>query len=105
MVVYDSAFIYVDSATDLKDELCRINTILKGLKNALAASLSGAMTESYSLDTGQTKVNTKYRTYKEITDALLFFEQRKQITLNDLNKSRVVRLVDGRNFIGPKNYR
>ena len=105
MVVFDSALIYIDSASDLRDELCRINTILKGLKNAMASAASGVLHEAYSLDTGQTKVNTTYRSLKDITDAILFFEQRKHITLADLNKSRVMRLVDGRNFIGPKNFR
>lgn len=105
MVIYDSCQIYIDSATSLRDRLARIDAVLLSLEAAAARAALGAEFEMYSLDTGQSKVATTYRSLSEIEKAITGFEAIRNRVLAKLNKSRVVRLVSGNNFIGPRNGR
>lgn len=97
MATFDSASIYIDSATTLQAKIVRINAIITALETtALKAAETGNVTE-YSLDDGQTKINTMYRSPIEVQKSIDAFESIKQRYVNQLN-GRVVRLVDSKNF-------
>jgi hypothetical protein len=97
MVEYESASIYIRSATELCDKIARIDAIITALEDkALDAAANDDLME-YSLDDGQTKIKTVYRGVKSILNAIMGFEQLRQMYINRLN-GRVVRLVDSKSF-------
>lgn len=96
-IYFDSAYIYIESATSIKDKISRINAIITALETtALKAAANGNITE-YSLDDGQTKIRTAYRNPMEVANSISAFEVIKQRYINKL-QPRIVRLVDGKNF-------
>lgn len=104
MVVYNSAAIYVASATSIKDKIKKIDAIITALYDtALKAAANDNITE-YMLDDGQTKIQTTYNGTAAVFNSIKNFEQIKQMYLNQLN-GRMVRLVDGKNFTLGKNGR
>lgn len=105
MVVYDSAKIYVDCAKTLTERLARINAIIDALEETALRAAANEDITSYMIDNGQTKINTMYRDSAAVTRSILAFEQIKERILKKLNKSSVVRLVDGKNFIGGRSFR
>lgn len=97
MIYYDSADLYIESATTLRDKITRIDAIITALESsALKAAVNGNITE-YSLDDGQTKIRTVYRNAQEVANSINAFEAIKQRFINRLH-GRIVRLVDHKNF-------
>lgn len=97
MVVFDSAAIYIESATTVKAKIVRIEAIITALETtALKAAETGNISE-YSLDDGQTKIQTMYRNPMEVQRSIEAFEMIKQRYINQLN-GRVMRLVDSQSF-------
>lgn len=97
MVYYDSCALYIQSSTDLKSKLVKINAIIDMLfTTALTAAATDNMSE-YSLDDGQTKIRTVYKGTKSILAAIDILERQKQTVLNQLN-GRVIRGVDSKNL-------
>jgi len=97
MVIYDSAFIYIDSATSLRDKITRIDAIIDALLNtALASAATDNFTE-YVLDDGQTKIRATYKGTDAIFNSINVLERTKQIYVNRLN-GRTFRLVPGKSF-------
>lgn len=103
MIIYDSAYLYIESATSLKDKITKINAVIDALMiTALKAAASDNITE-YWLDDGQTKIKTQYRGAAAIQSSIIAFERIKQMYVNRLN-GRMFRLMDSRNFIGNGNF-
>lgn len=97
MAIFDSAQIYIDSATSNAAKIVRIDAIIDALFTvALKAATNENITE-YSLDDGQTKIKTAYRGVAQIQQSIQNFESIKQMYVNRLN-GRVVRLVDRKSF-------
>jgi hypothetical protein len=97
MVTYDSADIYISSATTLRAKITRIDAIITALEDAaLKGAATGNLTE-YSLDDGQTKIKTAYRSMDDVEKSITAFERIKERYINKLN-GRHVRLVDSKNF-------
>lgn len=97
MVVFDSAAIYIDSVTSIKEKIVRIDAIITALETtALKAAETGSVTE-YTLDDGQTKIHQVYRSPMEVQRSIEAFETIKQRYINKLN-GRVTRLMDSQNF-------
>ena len=104
MVVFDSAAIYIKTAKTHLDKIKKIDAIIDALENtALDAAANSDVTE-YSLDDGQTKIKTMYRSSTEIIKAIQSYEQLKQMYVNRLN-GRMVRLMDGKSFVNRNNFR
>lgn len=102
-IYYDSAAIYVDSATSLCDKIDRIDTVIDALlTNALIAAEKDNI-EEYSLNDGQTIIRTKYRGAESVQKSIIGFMKIKQIYVNRLN-GRVTRLVDGKSINGSGYY-
>jgi basic membrane lipoprotein Med (substrate-binding protein (PBP1-ABC) superfamily) len=97
MATFDSAQIYIDSATSLQDKITRIDAVIDGLlTSALKAAGTGNVSE-YGLNDGQTQIKTVYRSVSEVMKSIEAFEALKQLYVNRLN-GRVVRLMDSKNF-------
>jgi hypothetical protein len=97
MALYDSAAIYVDSATTLKDKITRIDAVIDALLTvALKAAANENITE-YSLNDGQTQIKTAYRGTDSVMKSIQAFEAIKQMYVNRLN-GRHIRLMDSKNF-------
>lgn len=102
MLTFDSSSIYVTSATTLRDKLTRVNAIITALEDvALKAAANGDISH-YSLDDGQTKIMTSYRTAEDVANSIQAFEVIRQRYINQLN-GRMVRLVDSKNFRNGRN--
>ena len=102
MLTFDSSSIYVTSATTLRDKLTRVNAIITALEDvALKAAANGDISQ-YSLDDGQTKIMTSYRTAEDVANSIQAFEVIRQRYINQLN-GRMVRLVDSKNFRNGRN--
>lgn len=97
MTVYDSASIYLDSRTSVKDKITAIDAIISALLTTAVKAAAGENITEYSLDDGQTKIKTIRRTSKEIEASIAAFERLKQYYVNQLN-GRVFRLIDSKNF-------
>jgi hypothetical protein len=92
-----TADVYIESATDVKDKIKRIDAIINALiSTALKAAATGNVTE-YMLDDGQTKISSTYRNPLEVQRSITAFETIKQQYINQLH-GRTFRLVDSSNF-------
>lgn len=96
-VIYDSASIYLESCTSLKEKVVKIDAIINALLTiALAATENDNIVE-YWLDSGQTKIKTKYRGASDIFVSIQNFEKLKSYYTNKIN-GYSMRLIDSRNF-------
>ena len=78
--------IYIDSAQSLIERVERINTIIFSLETRMVEVGAGnSTTEEYTIDDGQTKINTIYRSPESIARAISLYEKLKQKALNNLN--------------------
>lgn len=96
-VVYDSADAYVESCTTLKAKIAAIDDIITALEVVALKAASTGNIAQYSLDDGQTKINTTYRNAAEVEASISAFEKIKQRYVNRLRGHRT-RLVDSKNF-------
>lgn len=83
--------------TAITDKIAKIDIIIDSLYNVALLSVAQGDTMEYTLDTGQTKVSKKYTSPKEVTDAITAYERIRQMLVNKI-QSRVVRLIDSKNF-------
>lgn len=98
---YDSADIYIESASSLRDKIQRIDQVIDGLiSNALKAA-SNDNIEEYSLNDGQTIIRTTYRGAEAVQKSINAFESIKQMYVNRLN-GRSFRLVDSKSISGSR---
>lgn len=101
MVTYQSTYDYITKPTDLLIRINRIQTIIDTFENAIVANAANAHLQEYSLDDGQSKIRTGYRSMKELTDGLMGLDlllQRLIVRYNKFNNGSVIRLVDSKNL-------
>lgn len=96
-VVYDSAAIYIDSATDLQAKIARMDAIIAALETSALTAAGTANFSEYSLNDGQTIIKTTYRTIEDVQRGILGFERIRQMYINRIN-GRVFRMVDSKNL-------
>ncbi len=97
MVVYDSACIYIEKASTIRDKITRIDAIISALESTALKAAANDNIKEYSLDDGQTKILTIYKGADQVLASIMSFERIRQMYINRLN-GRMVRLVDGKNF-------
>ena len=93
VMIYESIATYLDSrcSTDMQ-RIAVLKEVLKQLDTAiLDAATKGAIRE-YSLDSGQSKVETKYRSIKEMVNGMIGLEGYITMLQNRNNKTRNIRL-------------
>ena len=96
-VIYESAAIYVESATSLKDKITKLDAIISALLDIALTATENDNIDEYWLDSGQTKIKTKYRGASAIFASIQNFEKLKTYYQNKLN-GHSMRLIDSRNF-------
>jgi len=103
MVVYTSAYEYIHKTSDLLTQINKIKEVISALTQAM---LDGAPTGNileYSLDTGQSKIKTIYKSSTAIVDQIAALEKLCDIYIvkyNKINNGSIVRLVDSKNLKG-----
>ena len=97
MVQYDSAQIYIDSATTLREKIVKIDLIIIALETTALKAASTDEISEYWLDDGQTKIKTVYKGADSVLKSIMAFESIKQMYINRLN-GRVMKLVDSKNL-------
>lgn len=97
MIVFDSAQLYIEEASGMKEKIVRIDDVINGLLHSALKSAETGNIGEYSLDDGQTKIRTVYKDVAQIYASINAFEKLKQTYVNRLN-GRVTRLFDQRNF-------
>lgn len=99
MVRYDSAQIYIDSATTNQDKITAIDNVISALMSTAAGAASSDNITEYSLNDGQVIIKTTYRGVESIYRAIAAFEKLKQMYVNRMN-GRVMVMRDKKNFLG-----
>lgn len=97
-VVYDSAGIYIESASSLKDKINRVSAIISALLDVAVKSAETGNIDEYQLDSGQTKIRTSYTGPDQVFKSIEHFEKLKTYYSNKLNGHNF-RLMDSKNFI------
>ena len=85
---------YIINSTGLKDRYDRICAIIRALEDQQLAVVGNSDVESYTLDDGQTRINTTYRSALEIAKAIDQYERIKNRIQGELLGTRVVALRD-----------
>lgn len=101
MVTYYSTYSYIQDATDLLARINRMQDIIEAYENAILANATNAHIQEYSLDDGQSKIKTGYRSMKEFTDGLAGLDILLERLIQRYNNNchgRQLRLVDSKNF-------
>ena len=103
-VTYDSAAIFIQTATCLKDKIAKMDAIIEALEATALTAAANDNIEEYQLNDGQIVIKTIYRGVDAIFKSIWAFEKLRQQYVNRLN-GRMVRLVDRKNFPGNRNGR
>jgi len=103
MIEFDSATIYVQSATTLEDKIARYDAIITALETSVLAASEKAGVSEYSLDDGQVKIKSVYRNPDEVAATIKAFMAIREVYVNRLN-GRHMRLVDSKNFVRNRRY-
>lgn len=89
--------LYITSASSTIERINRIDSIILALElQVVNVGAGNSDIQSYSLDDGQTKIQTQYTSIESITKAIEGFEKIKERLLNKLNgRSILLRDVRG----------
>lgn len=85
---------YIIDSTSLKQRYDRICQIITGLENQQLAAVGNSDVEAYTLDDGQTRINTQYRSAEDIAKAIFQYERIKNSIQAKLLGTRIVALRD-----------
>lgn len=97
MVIYDSSYKYIDSATTVTEKIVKIDAIITALEATALKSAANDDISEYSLDDGQTKIRTAYKGTESVLKSIESFIKLKEYYVNKLN-GRVIRLIDGQSL-------
>lgn len=85
---------YIIDSTTLKIRYDRIQAIILALENQMLLSATNSDATSYSLDDGQTKISTQFRSTSDIVTGIEALERIAERILNQITGTRIVRLAD-----------
>lgn len=98
MVTYLSTADYLASTEDYQEKIARIDKIQKLLfDTAEKAALDDGIL-SYTLDDGQTKVQTMYKSVDQVINSILALEKLRAMYTRKLGGTGVMRFVDASNL-------
>lgn len=98
--IFQDCVTYIESATSIKQRMARVlatKTALENQRLAMAMSGSKSQVSEYSLDDGQTKIRTVYRSMEELTKAIAGLDM-ELVTLQNRVNGRMTKLMDENNF-------
>ena len=88
--------VYIESATDVQSRIARIEAIIAALETQLLSGAANGDVSSYSLDDGQTKISTQYRSIDAVMTGLKALDTLRTRLLNQLNgRQKVLRPWQG----------
>lgn len=105
-IVYTSIPEVMKSCKSLEEQLALIDTILKGMLQAIINATTTGEFQEYKLYTGQTQNEVRYRSLTELQQAyekMFKIQQYIEAQLGYKKTGRIFRLVDGKNFIGNRS--
>ena len=82
---YNTISLYLESAETLEQRVASIDALIDVMILSLADTVTKADIATYSLDDGQVKISTGYRSVKDVQNGISALEKMKQIYLNRLN--------------------
>jgi hypothetical protein len=96
---YSSISVFLESKKSVVDKISAINALIDSMIATMAdhASGAGANIEEYSLDDGQVKIKTVYRSLADVQSGVASLEKMKQIYINRYNGRNII-LRDGGTF-------
>jgi hypothetical protein len=94
---FDSAAMYIDSATSVKEQIALIQQVRTALYNAAITGAASAHFTEFTMNDGQTTIRCNYRSVNEIMNSIASLRMIENDLRKDLN-GRVVRLMDGSNW-------
>jgi hypothetical protein len=89
---------YIIDSASLKERYDRIVAIIAALENQQLLDVGKSGILSYSLDDGQTRISTQYRSADQIMKAIESYERIKERILNQITGTRIVRLADAKSI-------
>lgn len=87
---------YIIDSTSLKQRYDRITAIITALENQQLAAVGNSDVLQYSLDDGQTRISTMYRSADQIAKAIDVYEKIQNRILSQITGTRIVRLADAK---------
>lgn len=82
MAVYELCTQYIGCARNTKEEIVRINAVIRALEDSMIENGYKSNLQEYSLDDGQTKIKSVFRSIESIEQAITGLERRKQRLIN-----------------------
>jgi hypothetical protein len=96
---FSSAYLYIECATTKREKIAKIDAIIDALLDTALKAAANDNILSYTLDDGQTKINTMYKGTAGVYASIAAFRKLRQVYVNTLN-GRGMRLVDSKTFNG-----
>lgn len=96
---------YIIDSTGLKERYDRICSIITALENQQLLAVGNSDVDEYTLDDGQTKIKTVYRSPSALAKAIDDYEKIKNRILAELTGTRIVRLGDAKSLGSYGKYR
>lgn len=85
---------YIIDTDSLKERYDRIQAIITALENQQVLVTGNSDVVSYTLDDGQTRITTNYRSTEQIAKAIESYERILERIANKITGTRIVRLSD-----------
>lgn len=101
MVVYTSAYDYIHSTSDLAAQISKIKQIIAAYTQTLLDGAPQGGILEYSLDTGQSKMKTVYKSAESLTNQIKALENLCDfyiVRYNKIKNGSITRLMDSKNF-------
>jgi len=78
--------LYIENSSTLKERITRIDNIIEALElQMLNVGVDNSDVQNYSLDDGQVKISTLYRSPSEIANAIDKYTRIRERLINKLN--------------------
>lgn len=100
-IVYTNLPSLLQSCTSIQARIDMLESILDGMSDAMLTATATGHFEEYKVDTGQNRVEIKYRSINELISAYDVLSRRldrEYSKLQDRSRGRIMRLVDSKNF-------
>jgi len=85
---------YIMNSSGIVDRYNRISSIIAALENQQILMIANAGVEEYSLDDGQTKIHTTYRSADQIAKAINAYDAIRNKLHAQMTGTRIIRLAD-----------
>ncbi len=102
MIIFQSAYCYINSASDIKSKIDKVDQIISALLDTALKAVTDKPIADYMLNDGQTIIKTVYQSPEAIMRSIKELEKIREMYVeqyNRRNNGRTVRLLDAKSFI------